>query len=181
MEAIRRGLRTPWAAQQAAFFSFCGPAASSIASRGGPWEGAGAEPAELCPTIRPALQGRASPWKRVRRQAEAGAGLLEMLGDGSASAPRSGLFPRPSPKAAGGNGRRVRALGLPEKPDFSQAAAKRAGRTNESSSRKSRGGTGLGCCTASASRKRTGSPRPGKEDVGRVVIGGEITSLEEWR
>lgn len=68
MEAIRRGLEDAMGCPVQAAFFFCGPAALQLEEQGAAL-GKVLEQSlrELCPTIRPALQGRASPWKRVRR------------------------------------------------------------------------------------------------------------------
>ena len=70
-------------------------------------------------------------------------------------------------------------LKLPEKPDFSQAAAKAAGRSKRKTAEKPGAEQGPRVLYGKRIQEKDRIPQDQvSEDVGRVVIGGEITSLE---
>ena len=153
MEAIRQGLEDAMGCPVQAAFFFCGPAALQLEEQGAAL-GKVLEQSlrELCPTIRPALQGACFTLEAGKAlRLRLAPGCLEMLGDGSALRRAEAAFSQAyglKVQVLAETDEGLEPLKLPEKPDFSQAAAKSRGRNRAP-----------GCCTASASRKRTGSPR----------------------
>ena len=183
MEAIRQGLEDAMGCPVQAAFFFCGPAAFNWRSRGRPlgrcWSRAcgsfappSGPPAGACFTLEAgkALRLRLAP------------GCLEMLGDGSALRRAEAAFSQAyglKVQVLAETDEGLEPLKLPEKPDFSQAAAKAAGRTKRKPAEKPGAEQGPRVLYGKRIQEKDRIPQDQvSEDVGRVVIGGEITSLE---
>ena len=184
MEAIRRGLEDAMGCPVQAAFFFCGPAALQLEEQGAAL-GKVLEQSlrELCPTIRPALQGACFTLEAGKAlRLRLAPGCLEMLGDGSALRRAEAAFSQAyglKVQVLAETDEGLEPLKLPEKPDFSQAAAKAAGRTKRKPAEKPGAEQGPRVLYGKRIQEKDRIPQDQvSEDVGRVVIGGEITSLE---
>ena len=184
MEAIRRGLEDAMGCPVQAAFFFCGPAALQLEEQGAAL-GKVLEQSlrELCPTIRPALQGACFTLEAGKAlRLRLAPGCLEMLGDGSALRRAEAAFSQAyglKVQVLAETDEGLEPLKLPEKPDFSQAAAKAAGRTKRKPAEKPGAEQGPRVLYGKRIQEKDRIPQDQvSEYVGRVVIGGEITSLE---
>ena len=124
MEAIRRGLEDAMGCPVQAAFFFCGPAALQLEEQGAAL-GKVLEQSlrELCPTIRPALQGACFTLEAGKAlRLRLAPGCLEMLGDGSALRRAEAAFSQAyglKVQVLAETDEGLEPLKLPEKPDFS--------------------------------------------------------------
>ena len=138
---------------------------------------------ELCPTIRPALQGACIALEEggVLRLRLA-PGCLDMLGDGSALRRAEAAFSQAyglEVRVLAETDEGLEPLKLPEKPDFSQAAVQATGRCKKKPAENPGAEQGPRVLYGKRIQEKDRIPQDQvSEDVGRVVIGGEITSLE---
>ena len=123
MEAIRRGLEDAMGCPVQAAFFFCGPAALQLEEQGAAL-GKVLEQSlrELCPTIRPALQGACFTLEAGKAlRLRLAPGCLEMLGDGSALRRAEAAFSQAyglKVQVLAETDEGLEPLKLPEKPDF---------------------------------------------------------------